>query len=347
MNRRTWRRVAAGVLCATAIAPMLGWDAHGHRVITYAALERMQGGPAWLRDPQVMHMIADQSTMPDRWRGTRMLALTHENGPDHYLDVELLDEFGLTLETLPRLRREYLRVMVLAKDEHPERVSEYNPDSDPPRQYEWPGFVPHAIMEHYGKLRASFSTLRILEALNDPDRSFQVEMARANVMYHMGVLSHYVGDTAQPLHTTKHHHGWVGENPSGYTTDRGIHAYIDGGVLRLHKIGLEEVRPYAGVAREVDREDPWEAVIAHVERSFVKVEPLYQMAKSGQLEEEEGARFIQERLGDGAAMLAALYVAAWESAEPTDADISSFLRFDGDDPGELLRLEFRAVEPTR
>ena len=39
----------------------------------------------------------------------------------------------------------------------------------------------------------------------------------------MGVMGHYVGDCAQPLHTTKHHNGWVGENPHGYTTWPGLH----------------------------------------------------------------------------------------------------------------------------
>ena len=47
------------------------------------------------------------------------------------------------------------------------------------------------------------------------------------------------GDIAQPLHTTKHHHGWKGENPNGYTTEYSIHAYIDGGVLKLHRINAD------------------------------------------------------------------------------------------------------------
>lgn len=48
----------------------------------------------------------------------------------------------------------------------------------------------------------------------------------------MGVMGHYVGDLTQPLHTTKNYNGWVGENPAGYTTSKGFHAWIDGGFLQ-------------------------------------------------------------------------------------------------------------------
>src|SRR5712672_2343549 len=56
-----------------------------------------------------------------------------------------------------------------------------------------------------------------------------------NLLYIMGVMGHYVGDASQPLHTTIHHHGWVGDNPQHYTTSRGFHAWIDGGFF--NKIG--------------------------------------------------------------------------------------------------------------
>jgi hypothetical protein len=42
-------------------------------------------------------------------------------------------------------------------------------------------------------------------------------------------MGHLIGDASQPLHTTIHHHGWVGDNPHNYTTSRGFHSWIDGG----------------------------------------------------------------------------------------------------------------------
>lgn len=214
--------IAAGFVCVAP--PTLAWNAHGHRTITVLAVEGMpQDAPAWLRDPQYLKMIAEQSSEPDRWRGTRIPPLGHENGPDHYLDVELLEEFGLTLQTLPPYRYDFLRAMAIAKHEHPEKVTPYDLADDDQRQYEWPGFAAHSITEHYAKLVSSFNTWRVLDAIvrdrpqEQEQRKHQVELARVNVIYHMGVLSHFVGDMAQPLHATKHHHGWVGDNPNGYT----------------------------------------------------------------------------------------------------------------------------------
>ena len=45
-------------------------------------------------------MIAYESAEPDRYRATKSNYLAHENNPEHYLDVEDLASYGLTLETV-------------------------------------------------------------------------------------------------------------------------------------------------------------------------------------------------------------------------------------------------------
>ncbi|MBL8762848.1 MAG: hypothetical protein JNM07_01090 [Phycisphaerae bacterium] len=333
MHRSRSRLTLAAAFVALAVSAAPGWDAHGHRLITLLALDGLSGSmPAWLRDDASRARVAYQSTEPDHWRGPRDPMLDHENSPDHYIDIEKLDQFGLTFDSLPRFRYEYLRAMAVAKHVHPEGVEEYDERKDPERSKEWPGYLPYSIAEHYAKLRASFYTLRILERLNDPARADQVAQARANVEYHMGILSHFVGDAAQPLHTTRHHHGWVGPNPAGYTTERSVHAYIDGKVLELHNLTYDALKadPRApGTDRAVAAADPWDDCRAHIRRSFDKVEPLYALEKDGGLRELRGKEFITERLTDASAMLAALYRAAWESSAPTDDDVKNFLRFDG------------------
>src|SRR5690606_616675 len=94
---------------------------------------------------------------------------------------------------------------------------------------EWPGFSPWAITEQYGKLKSAFSYLKTFE--ESGGTAEEIANAKANIVYLMGVMGHYVGDCAQPLHTTVHHNGWAGENPRGYTTWSGIHAWIDGGFI--------------------------------------------------------------------------------------------------------------------
>ncbi|TVQ32237.1 MAG: hypothetical protein EA376_06195 [Phycisphaeraceae bacterium] len=306
-----------------------GWSAHGHRVITLLALDGLpEEAPDWLREAEYRHRIAHQSNEADRWRSTPALALSHVNRPDHYINIERLDDFGIHFEEMPRLRHEYLAALAVAAHEHPERFTHYDPELDADRSRLWPGFLPHAMAEHHAKLRASFLTLRIIEELEDPARANQLAQARANAIYHMGMLSHFVGDAAQPLHTTMHFNGWVGDNPRDYTTNQRFHAFIDGGVVRLHGITYESLRDREPPRVEVDAADPWEAIMAHIGRSFELVVPLYELELSGALNGRAGGEFIEERLLDAAATLSALYWSAWRAAEPTQADASAFMRFD-------------------
>src|SRR5262249_12046490 len=209
-----WRSAAVAVIIAGS--PALGWNAHGHRTVTMLALDGLAPrAPAGLREPAVAARIAEQSNEPDRWRGVKGASLAHEVHTEHYIDVEDLAGYGLTLQSVPRYRYEFVEAMVKARLEHPEQAPVYDAAADRDHSREWPGFLPFAIEEHYEKLVSSFNTVRILDGLNDPKRAAALEQARDNVVYEMGILSHFVGDGAQPLHLTRHHHGWVGDNPQG------------------------------------------------------------------------------------------------------------------------------------
>jgi len=59
---------------------------------------------------------------------------------------------------------------------------------------------------------------------------------------------------------------------------------------------------------------------------------LYELKRSGELENAAGKVFIVSRLADAAGMLEALYQAAWEASAPTEKEIADFVRFDGFDP---------------
>lgn len=326
------------VVCTGAAA--LGWSAHGHRTITYLALEGLPSEmPEWVRDGATRHRIADNANEPDRWRGSDMQTLAHENGPDHYLDIEDLAEFGLTLETVSPFRYEYMRDMAVSMYVHPEMVTPVDAAKNKDKTKPWPGFLPHAIQEHYSKLRVSFNTYRILLELNDPARADQLETAKQNCIYQMGILSHFVGDTAQPLHTTTHHHGWVGANPNGYTTDWGIHSYIDGAVVDLHHITVDSLRPSVKYTVTIDEKDPWKDTLAYIKRSYEQVEPLYKLEKDKTLAKEEGKKFIESRLSDAAATLSAFYAAAWKSSAPTEREISAWVKFNNFDAKVLPKYD--------
>lgn len=321
----------AASLSALLTFPARAWDAYGHRLITRLAVEGMVDAPAWLSSPDAKAQIADQSVVPDRWRSTRINQLVHLNNPEHYLDVEDLEPYGLTLKTLPTLRYEYVKAMALAKERAGPgfKGRPVNPARDTAKTDELPGFIPYAIVEQYAKVQNAFLVVRTLEKLNDPRRAHQLDMARANARTQMGILSHFVGDAAQPLHMTKHHHGWVGDNPNQYTTDRGFHSYIDGRIINHHQIKDADVRAFFDSKLTLEARAPWDGVLDYLNTSFVEVEPLYILKKAGDLEKSPGKAFIEKRLASGASMLSALYRAAWDSSEPTDKDMADFQRYDG------------------
>lgn len=319
------------------------WDAPGHRAITAIAIERFKdkvpdAGAAWLTEKDWSAQIADLATLPDRWRNLKSPFLAHLNNPDHYLDVEDLTDIGLSLKTIAPLRHEFAAQLRLARDAHPGAGRQPNPRLDLAKTDAYPGFLAQAMCENYAKLQSNLKTLRVLEKLNDPARHNQVQAMRMAVAVSMGSLAHFVGDCAQPLHTTRHHHGWVGNNPMNYTTRREIHAQIDGDTLSRHGLGEATIRADLKaspiVANMPDPMNPWPSVIIQIERSHAQVEPLYRLEKSGDLWDAPGAKFISERLADAAGFLGEFYIAAWESAAPTDDDVATFIKYDGFTPDQ-------------
>lgn len=343
------KRIFCVALCLQLIVPpAFGWGARGHRMIALLAVEGLTSGtPGWLKDEAVRRQIAFQSSECDRWRGWKSDILQHEHKQDHYLDIEQLDQFGLTIETIPHLRTEYLRAMIIAKHVHPERIAPYDAARDPDRTKEWPGQLLHGIAENYYKLQWSFCQVRILESLNDPKRTDQLAIAKASAIYHLGLLSHFIADAAQPLHTTEHFNGWTGENLKGYTTSNKFHGYIDTGVIERHDITLDSLRPLVKFERSVKPADPWDDVVAYVLRSHSHMEELYVLEKSGELDREPGKKLIEERLTDAAAMLAAMIDAAWKSSTPTEKQIAEFAYWDETLPAKIEAKNAATQPATR
>jgi hypothetical protein len=327
------RIMASSVLILVAAGG--AWDAPAHRAVTHVEIDRLSERVtnSWLGDRDLRAQAAFQSNEPDRYRGTPSAVLNHENGPDHYMDLELLAKHDLTLRSLPPLRYEFVAQLARTSTAPPVVPG---PNGAPPRRgvdhrtfTDEVGFLPYAIIEHHAKLVSSFTTLRILEQLNDPERANQLAAAKANAIHEMGQLSHFVADATQPLHTTIHHHGWVSDNPDSFTTDRGFHAYIDGEIVAFHALGEVHIGELATMPREITDETLWDEVLALIERSHAAMRPLYVMHKDGTLREAAGKAFILERLADGAMTLAGIYEAAWKASAPTEKQIQDFLKYDG------------------
>ena len=289
-------RLVPLLLAALCAAPALhAWDYAGHRLVNQLALAGLPPEfPAFVRTPQAAERIAFLAGEPDRWRNTTDLALRQANSLDHYLDLEQLTAVGLEAATISPLRYEFAAQFAAARAAHPDKLPAIDPAKDTDRTREWPGFLPWAITENYARLKSEFSSLKTFQdSGGTPD---EIANAQANIIYTMGVMGHYVGDSTQPLHTTMHNHGWVGDNPKGYTTWSGFHAWIDGGFMA--KVGLvpADVLPRARPARTLPTATPpgtrdtlFSTVMSQLATQHAQVEPLYALDQAGKLKGDSPA----------------------------------------------------------
>jgi len=308
--------LSAFVLSASA------WDYEGHRAINQLALASLTKDFGINLTPALKGRIAFLAGEPDRWRNISDLPLKHFNGPDHYIDLEDLKLFGLTPETLPIMRYDFIADIAKARAAHPEKFPQIDPDKDADHTRELDGFLPWAITENYEKLKSGFSSLKAFQTHGGTPE--EVANAQADAVYVMGVMGHYVGDGAQPLHTTVHYNGWAGNNPKGYTAKQNFHGWIDGGYLK--KIGgikmetlIGKIRPATRIPNADDPEKFFRSIVAYLGDQNKFVEPLYEMEKNGQLtgNDEKGMQgrpFLEGQLVKGAQMLGNIWLTAWLEA---------------------------------
>ncbi len=309
----------ATCLLFLACSPAAAWDEDGHIIITRAAFVKLpETMPQWLRTAEVRARLEYLSAEPDRWRGQHNNHLDHINSPDHYIDEELLHPYGLSIKTLPLFRREFTDILATQRALHPEKFDPYDRTRDKSYTHLSPGLLPYRIAEVQWKIAASWTTLKTYEKHPDLVTKEMIDNARQNIVYHMGILSHYVGDGSQPLHTTEHHHGWVDPNPKGYTQEREFHQYIDGEIILLHGFTPDSVAKKALSPRTITQDGYWKEIGAYLYETYELVEPLYALEKSGALRGEAGKRFIEDRLLSAGSMLSGVWVSAFEGARIDD-----------------------------
>lgn len=324
-QRTLFAAFAAAAISTTALR---AWDYEGHRIVNQFALASLpEDFPGFVHEPDNAERIAFLAGEPDRWRNVPDLPLRNVNDVNHYLDLEQIPEAGLEIAKLPSVRSVFMLEFAAARAAHAADLPPIDPAKNLDHTREWCGFLPWAIAENYDKLRSEFSYLKVYEELGTPA---EIANAKANIVYTMGVMGHYVGDGAQPLHSTTHHHGWVGPNPHGYTTWAGFHQWIDGGFIAKAGIKFPELAPQVVPAQPIslaprpDGRDPmFVAALNYVVAQNAMVEPLYRLEKEGKLGHNpadpvtpEARAFIDGQLVKGGEMLGAIWLTAWRSAVP-------------------------------
>ncbi len=302
------------------------WDYEGHRLINQLALDSLpEKFPAFVRAAAARERIGFLGGEADRWRNTPDLALKHCNGPDHYFDIDYLEDYKIEVSQLSPFRYEFTAQLIAGRAAHPQNFPAIDPLKDSDRTKTLIGFLPWTITEFQGKLKSAFSYLKEYETAGKPE---EIVNAQENIIYLMGVMGHFVGDGSQPLHTTKHHHGWVGTNPKGYSTNYSIHSWIDGGYILQFGVSADKLRAKLRPAKLVSSggfpvvgANMFQGVMSYLDEQFEQVEPLYQLEKAGKLSgrrelSQEGHDFITSQMLKASQMLGDLWFTAWQQAPP-------------------------------
>lgn len=290
---RPFLAVAAASLVSLLPGNLPAWGDAGHRLTGLAAAERLPADmPAFFRNAS--QQLAYLNPEPDRWkdRAERTLdpALEGSTSPEHFIDMDLVS-------------REVLRAALAA----PNRWAYADTLRKAGVSVSSMGLLPFEMLEMAQKLRGDFRLWRIA-----PDSTVRAWIEQ-RIIDDAGVLGHYVADGSNPAHTTKHHNGWVGDNPKGYPTDNRFHSRFESQFVQAHMKLPDLLARMKGEPKVFP--NLREAVLAYLDTSFGQLETLYEIDKASPFQAEtvndRQRDFAATRLAAGAEMLRDVWWTAW------------------------------------
>ncbi len=288
------------LLCSTRPTP--AWWVKGHAVLAEGAVSGLpEDMPAFFRaaGKQLGHLAGD----PDRFKNPDAKHLRAAEGPDHYIDLE-----DLQGHELPADRYRAAALLVQLK-QRPERT----------------GLLPYSLMEASDRLAVAFYDYRQVvkqekKSLAHGEQATEAEKKalaaekqaiEMKCVVYAGILAHYAGDAAMPLHTTVDFDGRTKEKgPDGKKRQAGIHAKIDA-FPETNGFTAEEVGRDLQ-AREI--EDLWKRVLGTIQESYKHIDRCYGLDAAGALDKPtpESRKFILERCRFGAQLTMDLWYTAWK-----------------------------------
>ncbi|MBY0504885.1 MAG: hypothetical protein K2X03_13310 [Bryobacteraceae bacterium] len=278
------------------------WGVRGHHEINRAAMRGMAAdGPAFLKVQQ--EYIVALGPVPDSWRTPAEPFLKILEDPNHGWFQEQAQSL---MRNPPRSRYEFVLAL----------YREYEKTKDPLTNVRWTGTIAYAAIESYERIQAGMRRYRAAQANGQDTRFIETEIAT-----HIGYLGHYAADAANPMHDSIHHDGWVGENPSQFATDPAVHGRFETAFVDLIQLTSDDLLPRMKAAQVL--EDPFTAMLQHIERSYAELEHAYALDKSGALKDPENAEaraLVYQLTSSAAGLLRDLVHTAWvRSAERNGA----------------------------
>lgn len=269
------------------------WGNDGHQMINRLAVGGLPADvPAFLRSAAGIKEVEYLGPEPDRWRSPAEPELVAEQAPEHFIDLEPADALG----PLPHRRFDFLAKAYVAGVK-PDKI----------------GLQPWQTEAVWERLKSAMRNYRELKAAGKNTK--EVEQA---VLFYAGWLGHYVGDGAQPLHTTIQYNGWTGPNPNGYTTAHQIHYQFESAFVAAN-IHPADVQAKMTAVKAIEG-DMFDAYMSYLRQTHTFVEEVYALDKADGFDGAGTAAsrdFTTQRLAAGASMLRDMIYTAWmRSAEP-------------------------------
>lgn len=285
------KRFAFAVLFCLVSSNLFAWGEKGHLTVNEAATA---GIPADM--PEFFRRAnADLTWLgydPDRWKGGGE-SIDGANEPDHFIDLEYTN--GLEL---PRDRYDFVALMVSSGRLRQKGLT-----------YSETGFLPWRLTELSEKLTQQFRQWRNAH----PSERAIIERDIINTA---GILGHFAGDAAQPLHATMLYNGWTDPNPNGYANDCTIHARFETNYVS-HATALSDLK--LAPPRNLGA-DYFAAAMEFIRASNAQVETLYRIDRDGGFDllkpgAGEGKAFVTDRMSAAASFLRDLWWTAWKNSE--------------------------------
>ena len=297
--------VFALVTLTMIVAPsarLFAWGATAHRVINRVAVQALPADvPPFVK--RQIDWIGVRSITPDSWRIATEPFLKIDEDPNHGWFRE---QFAF-MKDIPRSRYEF----VLALYDEYLRIRTSDPERASLTNVRWTGTLPYAAVEAYERLKVAMRGYRTAAAAKQDTQFIEMDAA-----FYIGWLGHYTGDGAMPLHTSVHHDGWQGANPHEYTTDPLVHGRFETQYVDL--IALQESDIAARITPAKRLEDPFTALLDHLDRSHTRVEVVYQLDKAGAFQDKgnaEARNLVYVCTGEAATLLRDLVYTAWLESE--------------------------------
>jgi hypothetical protein len=279
---------AAAALAVTGLlmawpASVSGWGMDVHRFLTGHVIDQM---PDALRPfyAEQRAFIIEHSVDPDLWRVVELGGARGPEEPNHFLDIDGLDE-PAPFRNVPR---EWDAYVARYGAERANRM----------------GRLPWRVEEVYG---------RLVRAFKDAG-SGRAPYAADNARYLTAVLAHYVQDAHVPFHAVLNYDGQL-------TGQRGIHSRFETELVLRHlktwRIAPVSVRPVANAkedifARLVEGHALVERILAADKRAIVGRE-LYDDAYFAALFDEVRP-IVERRLNESVVATVSMVMAAWTDA---------------------------------